>query len=166
MEGTLFGASILFRPTIVHLLYRLSFPVFFLSLLTRKMSFPFTMGYDFAGTIESLDESDRDKEFRVGDRVFGVNWGENRHDTEDYQPGGAFAEYIGLPLSKLSKIPKGVLFLFLSFFASCSSHLSLPRCYSHDKISRGSRRRAFPWWALRRTRASSATSSWSRVNAS
>jgi len=70
---------------------------------------PFTMGYDFAGTIESLDELDR-TEFKVGDRVFGVNWGEHRHDTEDYPPGGAFAEFIGVPLTKLIKLPKDISF--------------------------------------------------------
>jgi len=75
-----------------------------------NMPFPFTMGYDFAGTIESLDEADKGHELKVGERVFGVNWGEHRHDTEGYEPGGAFAEYIGVPLSKLSKIPKDVSF--------------------------------------------------------
>jgi NADPH:quinone reductase-like Zn-dependent oxidoreductase len=114
------------------------------------MPFPFTMGYEFAGTIEDLDEADR-KDFKVGqrrnrsvviyffsllffslflvsfflfgfkcfscssvshceigDRVFGVNWGEHRHDTDNCTPGGAFAEYIALPLNKLSKIQKGM----------------------------------------------------------
>jgi NADPH:quinone reductase-like Zn-dependent oxidoreductase len=75
-----------------------------------KMPFPFTMGYDFSGTIECLDERDKGKDLKVGDRVFGVNWGQHRHDTEDYPPGGAFAEFIGVPLNKLSKIPKDVSF--------------------------------------------------------
>ena len=71
---------------------------------------PFTIGYDFAGVVESVDEADTDAQFVVGDRVFGVNWGEHSHGKDDELIGGAFAEYIAIPLAKLSRITEGMSF--------------------------------------------------------
>lgn len=74
------------------------------------MTFPFTMGYDFAGTVEAVDAADADGPFAVGDEVFAVNWGVARHDSEGEPVGGAFAEYIRIPIRKLSKKPAGISF--------------------------------------------------------
>lgn len=46
--------------------------------------------------------------FAVGDEVFGVNWGQGRHDEENTPTGGTFAEYAKIPLKKLSKKPAAV----------------------------------------------------------
>eukprot|EP00603_Paraphysomonas_imperforata_P008685 CAMPEP_0114429646 /NCGR_PEP_ID=MMETSP0103-20121206/9604_1 /TAXON_ID=37642 ORGANISM="Paraphysomonas imperforata, Strain PA2" /NCGR_SAMPLE_ID=MMETSP0103 /ASSEMBLY_ACC=CAM_ASM_000201 /LENGTH=337 /DNA_ID=CAMNT_0001599011 /DNA_START=59 /DNA_END=1072 /DNA_ORIENTATION=- len=73
------------------------------------MPFPFTIGYDFAGIVESVDEADASS-FAVGDEVFAVNWGQHKHDEGDLPVGGAFAEFIRIPTSKLSKKPPGVSF--------------------------------------------------------
>jgi len=76
-----------------------------------KMTFPFTMGYDFSGIIEALDESDIGKPFQVGDEVFCVNWGNAKHDDDDgSEIAGTFAEYISIPIRKLSKKPATVTF--------------------------------------------------------
>lgn len=52
------------------------------------------------------------KTFRVlGANVFGVNWGSKRgqhSDENDNMIGGAFAEYIELPASKVSVKPEGI----------------------------------------------------------
>lgn len=72
-----------------------------------SMPLPFTMGYDFAGVVESVDPADAAK-FAVGDDVFAVNWGKNKHDEEGAPVGGAFAEYIRIPVKMLSKKPPGV----------------------------------------------------------
>ena len=72
------------------------------------MPLPFTMGYDFAGTVESVHESDAG--FSIGDRVYGVNWGTHTHNDEGTPAGGAFAEYIFVPTGKVSKIPDEVSF--------------------------------------------------------
>jgi len=63
------------------------------------------MGYDFSGVVEKLSESDANKPFSVGDEVFAVNWGNAKHDDESPSIGGAFAQYISIPISKLSKKP-------------------------------------------------------------
>mmetsp|Transcript_13570 Transcript_13570/g.20366 ORF Transcript_13570/g.20366 Transcript_13570/m.20366 type:complete len:331 (+) Transcript_13570:136-1128(+) len=73
-----------------------------------SMDFPFTMGYDFAGVVDSVDASD--SAFSVGDEVFGVNWGQHKHDETGHPVGGAFAEYILVPVSKLSKKPSAISF--------------------------------------------------------
>jgi NADPH:quinone reductase-like Zn-dependent oxidoreductase len=72
------------------------------------MPLPFTMGYDFAGIVEEV--GDGVSQFSEGDEVFGVNWGEGKHDSEGQPVGGAFAEYILVPVSKLSKKPAHVSF--------------------------------------------------------
>lgn len=74
------------------------------------MEYPFTMGYDFAGVVESVVDEDASKPFSIGDEVFAVNWGEYKHDTQGQPIGGAFAEYIKIPISKLSKKPSGISF--------------------------------------------------------
>jgi len=73
-----------------------------------NMPSPMNVGYDMAGTIESLGAND--SSFSVGDKVFAVNWGQGSHDCGDSITGGCLAEYINIPLSKLSKIPEGLSF--------------------------------------------------------
>jgi len=68
---------------------------------------PHTVGYDFSGVIDSLDETDTQAKFKTGDEVFAVNWGVGSHSSE-YTIGGAFAEYILIPISRLSKKPEGL----------------------------------------------------------
>jgi len=69
-----------------------------------RCDLPFTLGYDVSGVVEEL--GDRVDDFAVGDDVWGVNWGQNKHDDDDGNAvGGTFAEYIALPASKLSKKP-------------------------------------------------------------
>lgn len=77
------------------------------NVLHWTMPFPFTMGYDFAGVVDSVHEGDA---FVVGERVFGVNWGNHSHNDVGTPAGGAFAEYILIPASKLSKLPDAVSF--------------------------------------------------------
>jgi NADPH:quinone reductase-like Zn-dependent oxidoreductase len=72
------------------------------------MPLPFTMGYDFAGAVDAVDGAVND--FSAGDRVFGVNWGTHKHVDPGFPAGGAFAEYISIPASKLSKLPANVSF--------------------------------------------------------
>jgi len=68
------------------------------------MPFPFTVGYDFSGTIKYVDEADASK-WPIGTDVFGVQWGKGRHDEEGMPVGGAFAQYISVPVSRLSVKP-------------------------------------------------------------
>lgn len=72
------------------------------------MPLPFTMGYDFAGTIEAVGEGVEG--FASGEDVFAVNWGAHKHDAEGEPVGGAFAEFISIPVKKLSKKPAGLSF--------------------------------------------------------
>jgi NADPH:quinone reductase-like Zn-dependent oxidoreductase len=74
-----------------------------------SMPFPFTMGYDFSGVVDGVAEEDKGV-FAIGDEVFAVNWGQHRHDEGDLPVGGAFAEYIRVPVSRLSKKPAGISF--------------------------------------------------------
>ncbi|CAM9130185.1 unnamed protein product [Ectocarpus fasciculatus] len=64
-----------------------------------SMPLPFTMGYDFAGVVDSVSPEDAAK-IAVGEEVF----------AGDLPVGGAFAEYIRIPIGKLSKKPAGVSF--------------------------------------------------------
>ncbi len=70
------------------------------------MPLPFIAGYDFSGVIESISEDVTG--FVVGDEVFAVNWGDQIHGTAEHPIGGAFAEYIAIPASKLSRKPANV----------------------------------------------------------
>ena len=73
-----------------------------------EMPLPFTVGYDFSGVVESVDGADSDK-FPVGTPVFAVNWGIHNHgDTTQAPIGGAFAEFIRIPINKISKVPAGL----------------------------------------------------------
>ena len=47
-------------------------------------------------------------EFKVGDRVAAVNWGNARHDEEGETVGGAFATYITTAARRVSRIPANV----------------------------------------------------------
>jgi len=79
-------------------------------------SFMFTMGYEFAGTIHEISPSAPSTNFKAGDKVFAVQWGVQKPRGQHYDPledapvGGAFAEYVLVPLSKLSRIPDGISF--------------------------------------------------------
>lgn len=72
-------------------------------------STPHTVGYDFSGKIVALP-SGAENTFSIGDSVCAVNWGKGSHApvTDAETCGGAFAQYIAVPVSKLSKVPEGV----------------------------------------------------------
>eukprot|EP00041_Stephanoeca_diplocostata_P014593 m.270752 g.270752 ORF g.270752 m.270752 type:complete len:337 (-) comp19741_c0_seq2:499-1509(-) len=74
-----------------------------------SLPLPFTMGYDFSGIVAAVHADDQSS-FKVGDAVFAVNWGSHKHDDDTSTPGGAFAEFILVSSSKLSKKPEGVTF--------------------------------------------------------
>jgi len=67
---------------------------------------PFSAGFDAAGVIHALAD-DYVGEFKVGDPVFTVNWG---NDDGASNIGGAFAEFALFPLNKIAKIPDGLNF--------------------------------------------------------
>lgn len=71
---------------------------------------PMVPGYDFSGTISELSENADNSGFELGDAVFGMNFGKNRHDEAGSTIGGAFAEYILVPLAKLSRKPANIGF--------------------------------------------------------
>jgi len=72
--------------------------------------FPYIVGVDFAGIIESVGEGVTD--FKAGDEVFGLNWGKGKmkDDVPDPIVGGCFAEYLVIPAGKLTKKPANVSF--------------------------------------------------------
>jgi 2-desacetyl-2-hydroxyethyl bacteriochlorophyllide A dehydrogenase len=71
------------------------------------MPFPFTPGYDFAGSIVAAGTDVSG--FAVGDDVFAVNWGLGKHDDDSsVSVGGAFAEFITIPAGRISKVPAGL----------------------------------------------------------
>jgi len=65
---------------------------------------PFTMGYDIAGKVVAVGKGVAG--FKVGDSVFGVNWGQNNHNVEDGPVAGTFKEYVTIKGSMLSHVPK------------------------------------------------------------
>ena len=71
---------------------------------------PWVIGYDFSGTVFEVGE--RVDGFSAGDDVFAVNWGTDHRGhgagTEEEPVGGAFAEFICIASTKLSKKPAGV----------------------------------------------------------
>jgi|EP00040_Diaphanoeca_grandis_P000110 NADPH:quinone reductase-like Zn-dependent oxidoreductase len=69
---------------------------------------PLTIGYDFSGVIDSLDVVDQNGIWKTGTDVFAVNWGVGSHSSETSTVGGAFAEYILAPLSRLSTKPANI----------------------------------------------------------
>jgi len=78
---------------------------------------PMTVGYDFAGVVDAVEESDSSDvapQFKPGDEVFAVNWGDHKHNHDNDRKGavvgGAFAEYIRVPVHMLSKKPREVSF--------------------------------------------------------
>ena len=75
---------------------------------TWNTPLPWVIGYDFSGTVTEV--GDGVEGFAVGDDVFAVNWGQHNHGagTEEEPVGGAFAEYISIAASKLSKKPADV----------------------------------------------------------
>lgn len=73
------------------------------------LPFPFTLGYDFAGYVDSTSPEVVD--YVCGDRVFGCNWGIAKHDdAKNPVIAGSFAEYILVHTSVLSKLPENVSF--------------------------------------------------------
>ena len=72
-------------------------------------SFPFTPGYDFSGVIDSI--GDNVDKFKVGDKVFGVNWGLGFPTGDDIPvSAGTFSEYALIHENKLSFMPEGLSF--------------------------------------------------------
>lgn len=65
-----------------------------------KIHYPFTLGFEFAGIVESFLMKDAEPTIAVGDNVCGVTSIDSRH--------GAFAEYILYPIDQLCRIPRGV----------------------------------------------------------
>ena len=70
-----------------------------------SLPLPFTPAYDFCGTVEHAGKAVSN--VSVGDQVFGVNWGVGNHDVEP-SPGGAFAEYMTVKASIVSKKAENV----------------------------------------------------------
>ena len=71
------------------------------------MPLPFTLGYDFSGTIHEIDDANASK-YPIGTSVFGVQWGQGKHDEDDKPCGGTFAQYVAVPTSRLSIKPYGL----------------------------------------------------------
>ena len=70
-------------------------------------------GYDFSGRIiDILPLEGTTTNFSIGDRILCCNWGTTSHNHADEDlempVGGAFAQYISIPISKLSKLPDQV----------------------------------------------------------
>jgi len=70
---------------------------------------PFTPGYDFSGVVEDVHPDDQ--EFKVGDEVFGCQWGDGDHGAPltvggvTVPVGSCFAEYVLVRKSCASKKP-------------------------------------------------------------
>jgi len=47
-------------------------------------------------------------QFPIGTNVFGVQWGQGKHDEDDKPCGGTFAQYVAVPTSRLSIKPDGL----------------------------------------------------------
>ena len=96
-----------------------------------NMPCPFVPGYDFAGIISSLHPLDENSAattgLRVGERVCGVNFGAARHDEPGCPVGGAFAEYMAVPLSKLSRLPDELSF-------SSAAGIGLAGCTAYQML--------------------------------
>ena len=72
-----------------------------------SMPFPFVVGYDFSGVIYDISSEDAEA-FPKDTNVFGVQWGQGKHDEDGQPVGGAFAEYIAVPVSRLSVKPDAI----------------------------------------------------------
>jgi NADPH:quinone reductase-like Zn-dependent oxidoreductase len=98
---------------------------------------PFTMGYDFAGIVDEISPEDS-AGFAIGDEVFAVNWGVGKHDEDGKPVGGAFAEYVVIPVSRLSRKPAGVSFAQAASVAlvGTTAHQIVVDC---AKVTSGSR---------------------------
>eukprot|EP00586_Coscinodiscus_wailesii_P015657 CAMPEP_0172498716 /NCGR_PEP_ID=MMETSP1066-20121228/116319_1 /TAXON_ID=671091 /ORGANISM="Coscinodiscus wailesii, Strain CCMP2513" /LENGTH=335 /DNA_ID=CAMNT_0013272115 /DNA_START=85 /DNA_END=1092 /DNA_ORIENTATION=+ len=72
-----------------------------------RCDLPFTLGYDVSGTVVELGPETTTTSITIGDDVWCVNWGKGKHNDDDSnsQVGGTCAEYVALPLTKLSKKP-------------------------------------------------------------
>jgi NADPH:quinone reductase len=86
------------------------------------LPFPYTIGFDLAGQIESVGEGVTT--FSPGDRVFSVNWGYGKPDDDATPVGGAFAEYVHISAAKISKIPSEVSYdeAAAVALAGCTAH--------------------------------------------
>eukprot|EP01038_Epipyxis_sp_PR26KG_P009090 gene9090-12260_t len=95
--------SLSFLPTV----FRVVAPLRYLAHhIIWPMEFPFTPGYEFSGVIESVTSDVSD--FKVGDEVFGLNWGIKHHQDGNHPIAGGFAEYIAIRVSCLSHKPSDV----------------------------------------------------------
>jgi len=72
--------------------------------------FPYTLGVDYAGIVESVGEGVNN--FKPGDEIFGLNWGTTGmvDNVPDPIVGGCYSEYLLIPATKLSKKPANVSF--------------------------------------------------------
>eukprot|EP00568_Trieres_chinensis_P001055 CAMPEP_0183307282 /NCGR_PEP_ID=MMETSP0160_2-20130417/17236_1 /TAXON_ID=2839 ORGANISM="Odontella Sinensis, Strain Grunow 1884" /NCGR_SAMPLE_ID=MMETSP0160_2 /ASSEMBLY_ACC=CAM_ASM_000250 /LENGTH=346 /DNA_ID=CAMNT_0025470835 /DNA_START=57 /DNA_END=1097 /DNA_ORIENTATION=- len=103
------------------------------------MPLPFTPGYDFSGEVSALDDSDANGNVRVGDEVFAVNWGQGQHDENGVPSvGGAFAQYIKIPLSRLSLKPPGISHAEAAAVSLVGS-TAYQALFNHLRIGEGSR---------------------------
>jgi NADPH:quinone reductase-like Zn-dependent oxidoreductase len=102
------------------------------------MPLPFTMGYDLAGVISDISAEDSGNPFTIGDEVFAVNWGQGKHDEGNLPVGGSFAEYILMPIAKLSRKPENISFEQAAAVAlvGTTAHQCLFRC---GQVAAGSR---------------------------
>ena len=68
----------------------------------------FLAGYDFSGVVSSV--AAKEDRFAVGDQVFGCNWGWGNHGlkSDNFPRGGAFGEYMLVPLGCVSRKPAAV----------------------------------------------------------
>ena len=95
-----------------------------------------TPGYDFAGIVYALPEGDEATPtlgFSLGDEVFGVNWGNGRHDDPAVAEGpiaGTLSEFCMVPLNRLSRKPLGLSFDEAASIAmaGCTAYQCVSEC--------------------------------------
>lgn len=98
------------------------------------MPLPFTVGYDFSGTIHAVDDTDA-SDWPVGKEVFGVQWGKGKHDEEGKPTGGTFAQYVAVPVERLSVKPDSVSHeqAAASALVGTTAHQLVNRCAGIEK---------------------------------
>lgn len=79
----------------------------YMAKMAGDLPFPYISGIDFSGVVSEISEGVSN--VAIGDAVFAMNWGQNMFHDE-YLKGGAFAEFICVHASKLSKKPQDLPF--------------------------------------------------------